>query len=119
PWARSSSRATSHRMSHRTPPKSKTTARGLVAGATHAGLGLGRVGGAVAGERNPALLLHARLVEHVVLLRRAIVAVALDLPRRVVPGRLVPLPLPLRTAAHETAGRDHEEETPMPAEAPL
>src|SRR5678816_4892737 len=102
-------------MSNRTPPKSKMTARGLVAGATSAGRRrLRPLGGPVARERHPALLLHARLVEHAVLLRRARVAIALELFGRVVRGRLVPLPVPLGAAADQNARHDHEEEPPLP-----
>ena len=72
PWARSSSRATSQRMSQRTPPKSKTTPRGLVIALGCSGLRAGS--GAftawpdVAVQRGPAALLHAVLVEDLLLL---------------------------------------------------
>src|SRR5260370_32343089 len=100
-------------MSHRTPPKSKTIARRLVARPTRVRPPrLGR-GGAVAGERHAAALFHALLVEDVVLAGAA-VAVALELVHRVVRVRLVPLPIPLGAAADQDARCDDDEEAPLP-----
>src|SRR5260370_18855005 len=99
-------------MPDRTQPKSKTTARGLVAGPTRIRRRLGR-GGAVAGERHPAALFHALLVEDVVLVGAA-VAVALELVHRVVRVRFVPLPIPLGAAADQDTRCDDDEEAPLP-----
>src|SRR5258708_22404974 len=100
-------------MSHRTPPKSKTIARGLVAGATRIRCRLGRLFAAVARERHPAVVLHALFVEDIVLAGTA-VAVALELFHRVVDVRLVPLPIPLGAAADQETRCDDDEEAPTP-----
>src|SRR5258705_10839360 len=90
-------------MSHRTPPKSKMTARRLVAGTTRALGGLGRAGRlAIAGERHPAALLHALLVQVAAL--GALVAIARELAHRVVGAGLVPLAVPPRASAHRQEG---------------
>src|SRR5258705_9173354 len=92
-------------MSSRTPPKSKMTARRLVAGTTRALGGLGRRAGrlAIAGERHPAALLHALLVQLAAL--GALVAIARELAHRVVGAGLVPLAVPLRAAAKRPEAR--------------
>src|SRR6266481_6871246 len=100
-------------MSHRTPPKSKTIARGLVAGATRIRCRLGRLFAAVARERHPAVVLHALFVEDIVLAGTA-VAVALELFHRVVDVRLVPLPIPLGAAADQETRCDDDEEAQTP-----
>src|SRR3990170_4175388 len=80
-------------MSHRTPPKSKTTARRLIPGAAAAAPArrLGRLDRriAVAGEPDPAALPQARFIEHPVL--RAGGLVLLELGDGVIDPRFVPL----------------------------
>src|SRR5258705_6183137 len=101
-------------MSHRTPPKSKTIARGsVVAGTTRISRRLGRGAAAVARERHPAVVLHALLVEDVVLAGAA-VAVAPELFHRVVDVRLVPLSIPLGAAADQETRCDDEDEAQTP-----
>src|SRR5260370_36650982 len=101
-------------MSHRTPPKSKTIARRLVARPTRVRPPrLGR-GGAVAGERHPAALFHALPVEDVVL-SGAAGAGALELVPRRVRVRLVPLPIPPGAACGQGARFDDHGEAPVTA----
>src|SRR5258705_1870557 len=102
-------------MSSRTPPKSKMTARRLVAGTTRALGGLGRRAGrlAIAGERHPAALLHALLVQLAAL--GALVAIARELAHRVVGAGLVPLAVPLRAAAEPQERRGDDGQEAMPA----
>src|SRR4026209_448091 len=89
PCARSSSRATSQRMSHRTPPKSKTTARqALVIFLLRGRNDRGRLF-LVGGQRDPTALPQAFLVELAVLLTRR--PIALELRDGVLGIRLVPL----------------------------
>src|SRR5688572_24282441 len=94
-------------MSHRTPPKSKTTARTLIA--------VGRAGGRlllhlpddVARERNPAALLEAFLVELAVL--GACPGVTVELHGAVVAGRLIPLLVRIGRAGAERQGESESD----------
>src|SRR6266705_251550 len=101
-------------MSCRTPPKSKMTARRLVAGATRA---LGRLGRAgrltIAGEWHPAALLHALLVQLAAL--GALVAIARELAHRVVGAGLVPLAVSLGAAADRQERRGDDEQEALPS----
>src|SRR5215510_13237738 len=109
PCVRSSSRATSQRMSQSTPPKSKMTPRRLVLA-----LGLsrrGRIGGLhrradVCAEGDPSAVLHAALVEDLRLRVGAGDAVALEISPGVVGVGLVPLLV--GRALRATTGDDEE-----------
>src|SRR4030095_5645227 len=99
-------RATSQRMSQRTPPKSKTMARRLIA-LRGAGGGLFRpLLSAVAGQRHPAALLEAVLDQHPVL--GAGFAVTIEVGGGVVAVRLVPLLLGIERAGAERERERHD-----------
>src|SRR5215831_18427965 len=101
-------------MSQSTPPKSKTTARRSLGGITPSvldprpALHRGRPLVGVRRERDPSAVLHALLVQHLVL--RARRPVALEVCDRVVPAGLVPLLLRLGAARAERERDPCEEE---------
>src|SRR5207249_3928332 len=103
------------RMSQRTPPKSKTTARTLIAASATSRPGRQRWWrrGLVGREGSPAALLQAVLVELAALLARR--AVALELRDGVVGAGLVPLFFSAGTegptGGENTRGRDEPQES--------
>src|SRR4029450_4790526 len=99
-------RATPQRMSQRTPPKSKTMARRLIALRGAGGRLFRLLLHDVAGQRHPAALLEAVLDQHPVL--GAGFAVTIEVGGGVVPVPLVPLVLGIEGARAERERERHD-----------